>query len=290
MRSRRSFFKPGAGPKGHPRGSAGDPVGTPVEKTDGPVVLWVGRLDAVKNWRAFVELAKVLRGRTDAEFRLVSGGPYADTEGVELDHAVKAMGGRLRWMREVEHARMPSVYRTVAESGGCMVSTSRAESFGMAVLEAMACGCPVVVPEIEGLRDLVRDGQTGRMYRTGNVAAACEQVLATLGDEAGHRAEMVESARRVAMQFDPEAAAERFLNALAIWSGAGDRALQKVPELPEVEGRRVVIIPPAGPGRPWQWGQALAREGCVVFYCDPHRVQSFEEVEPREQAGVETCA
>jgi glycosyltransferase involved in cell wall biosynthesis len=279
--------------------------------TPSPVVLWVGRLDSLKNWRAFVELASQLDHRTEAHFHLVSGGPFDETEGEELQGAVARLDGRLSWTREIDHQKMPALYRLAAQSGGCLVSTSSAESFGMAVLEAMACGCPVVAPDIQGLRDLVRHGESGRLYPAGDLAAAGAEILETLRDSPDSRRQITEAARHLALQFGPEAAAERFLAALSAWSDpcalaapqAAPIELEPVPALlPEREAlarilaaktdaRKVVIFPPFIPwsaagvsGRPQQWARALAARGCLVFYCDPQETagtDAFREVEPR---------
>src|SRR5205807_1835061 len=96
--------------------------------------------------------------------------------------------------------------------------TSSAESFGMAILEAMACRCPVVVPDIEGLRDLARAGETGWVYPAGDVGAACGQVIQALDEAPEQRQHITGTAYRLARQYSPEQAAERFLDALAIWS------------------------------------------------------------------------
>jgi polysaccharide pyruvyl transferase CsaB len=250
-----------------------------------PIVLWVGRLDAVKNWRAFLEIVAQLRDQTDADFHFLSAGPVAEVDATEVEHAVAALEGRLHWIREVEHSRMPEVYRTAAASGGCMVSTSSAESFGMAALEAMACGCPVVAPDIEGLRDLIRHRETGRLYPSGDIGSACEQVLATLQDNPENRHRMTSAARDFACQFQPAAAVERFLAILEKWSST-ETAPEK-PPLPDTSNtRRVIIFPPSLPwnaaGRPQRWARTLAQQGCVIFYCDPqHTGDAFTEMEPR---------
>jgi polysaccharide pyruvyl transferase CsaB len=251
-----------------------------------PIVLWVGRLDSVKNWRAFLEIVTQLRDQTDAEFHFLSAGPWAEADAAEVERAVAACEGRLHWIREVNHARMPEVYRTAAASGGCMVSTSTAESFGMATLEAMACGCPVVAPDIEGLRDLVCHGETGRLYPSGDIAAACEQVLITLRDPPENRRRITGAARELALQFQPAAAAERFLGILENWSSNTETASEESPLPDTSNARRVIIFPPSLPwnsaGRPQRWARAFAQHRCVVFYCDPQHVGGrFTEIEPR---------
>jgi hypothetical protein len=202
--------------------------------------------------------------------------------------------GRLRWFREVEHARMPDIYRSVALSGGCMVSTSVAESFGMAVLEAMACGCPVVVPDIEGLRDLVQPDETGRLYPAGDIAAACTQILATLQESSEGWARISQAARRFALQFDTPAATDRFLGALYAFQSPPETApapavAENLPTVPAFSGTPVILPPAiawdaeAVSGRPRRWARTLAARGCTVFYCDPQHAAAagFVEVEPR---------
>jgi len=275
------------------------------EASSCPIVLWVGRLDSLKRWRAFVEIARRLRERTDAEFLMVSAGFSGEGE-VELRDAIKSfeLEERFRQMRAVEHSRMPAVYRAAAQSGGCLVSTSASESFGMAVLEAMACSCPVVVPDVVGLRDLVRHADNGRLYPAGELAAACEEIVETLNQPAELRRTVTEKAVEFALNFIPERAADRFLAVLADWSARRVAPTEPQSTLApirqflsrilaaEPEETPVVIFPPSLPwtaaalsNRAHRWARAFARCGCLVFYCDPQRLAAgeneFTEVENR---------
>lgn len=281
---------------------AADDLPTPAR----PVVLWVGRLDAHKNWRAFLEIACQLRGRIDAEFHLVSGGFSNDADRTTLQELIDSAGlaDRFRWLPTIEHSQMPAVYRTVALSGGCLVSTSVAESFGLAVLEAMACHCPVVVPDIEGLRELVEPGDTGRLYPSGDIAAACSQIEEILHQTPGQRRAMTDQAFQTALRFASEAATDRFLEILSDWATQPDTAIATAAD--HLAARRaqlsrmlaerqpsspVVVIPPSLPwssttlaSRPRRWASTLASQGCLVFYCDPRHLaensNAFPEVEP----------
>ena len=65
-----------------------------------------------------------------------------------------------------------------------VVHPSHAESFGLAVLEAMAAGKPVVAAATDGPRLLIEDGVTGVLVEPGDVDALTEAV-ARLLDDAG---------------------------------------------------------------------------------------------------------
>lgn len=62
------------------------------------------------------------------------------------------------------------------------VSASRTESFGLAIVEAMAGGAAVVATETEGAKEILRNGETGLLVPVGDVEALTESVKALLAD------------------------------------------------------------------------------------------------------------
>src|SRR6185295_8016936 len=64
---------------------------------------------------------------------------------------------------------------------------SEHESFGLAALEALACGVPVIGTDSGGLPEVVKDGATGFLVEVGDVAAAADRALTLLGDDARRR-------------------------------------------------------------------------------------------------------
>ena len=67
------------------------------------------------------------------------------------------------------------------------VSPSRAEAFGLATIEAMACGACVVATATDGSREIVADGETGRVVPVGDVSTLARAINELLGDEAARR-------------------------------------------------------------------------------------------------------
>jgi glycosyltransferase involved in cell wall biosynthesis len=93
------------------------------------------------------------------------------------------------------------------------VTTSSKEGWGLTVLEANACGTPVIASNVEGLRDAVRDGETGLLYEFGNVADLTGKIIQLITDGA-LRSRLTMNAIAWATTFDWEQAAEETLRLL----------------------------------------------------------------------------
>jgi glycosyltransferase involved in cell wall biosynthesis len=94
---------------------------------DGEYVLAVGTLEPRKNLPRVVEAAR----RTDVELRVVGARGWG---------GVQVAGNGVRWLGEVSDAELARLYR----GARCVAYASVYEGFGIPVLEAMACGAPVV--------------------------------------------------------------------------------------------------------------------------------------------------
>lgn len=76
---------------------------------------------------------------------------------------------------------------------------SELESFGLAALEAMACGVPAIATKVGGVPELIDDGVTGRLFPVGNVHAMAQGALELLGDRTRLDA-MRQAARQAAVE------------------------------------------------------------------------------------------
>src|SRR5207245_10699748 len=68
-----------------------------------------------------------------------------------------------------------------------LVSASHTESFGLAIVEAMACGTAVVATETEGAREIIQNGESGLLAPIGGIEALARAVMSLLEDETMRR-------------------------------------------------------------------------------------------------------
>ena len=152
----------------------------------GEYVLAVGTLEPRKNLDRLVEAVR----RTHTELRIVGARGWG---------GVEAAGNGVRWLGEVSDAELARLYRGAA----CVAYPSLYEGFGIPVLEAMACGAPVVTTRGTAMEE-VADGAAVLVdaHDPAEIAAGIVQAVA---DRAQLVAKGLERAR--AFRWDAVAAA-----------------------------------------------------------------------------------
>ncbi len=84
-----------------------------------------------------------------------------------------------RFLGRIPHSQVPELLNTFS----VFVAPSLAESFGVAVLEASACGVPVIVSDVGGLPEVVRDRVTGSIFPSRNLGAIVQALEELIQDE-----------------------------------------------------------------------------------------------------------
>ncbi|HUI63552.1 MAG TPA: glycosyltransferase, partial [Bacteroidota bacterium] len=90
------------------------------------------------------------------------------------------------------------------------VNTSSKEGWGLTVVEANACGTPAIAADVPGLRDAVKDEETGLLYPYGDIAALSQKILWLL-KHPDDRRRLIANALLWAATFDWEHAADKTL-------------------------------------------------------------------------------
>jgi len=151
----------------HPRGEQPD--------GQGPCVAMVGRLVTQKNPLLFVAAAAALRAQCPgARFLLIGGGPLQ----AAVTAAVRAAGLEDHCVVTGDRHDVPELLR----QADLFWLTSDWEGLPNAVMEALACGLPVVGTDVGGTGELVRDGHEGFLVARGDADALVACSLRILAD------------------------------------------------------------------------------------------------------------
>ncbi|HEX6290516.1 MAG TPA: glycosyltransferase [Herpetosiphonaceae bacterium] len=114
--------------------------------------------------------------RAVSQVQVQIGGAGSMQPMLERRIAELGIAERVRLCGRIPHQNVPALLRSLS----LFVMPSRAESFGVAALEAQACGLPVVASNVGGLPEVVRDGETGLLVppeRPAALAAASIDLL-----------------------------------------------------------------------------------------------------------------
>ncbi len=101
--------------------------------------------------------------------------------------------------RYVRYLGQLDAVEDVLSTGDLFILTSANESFGLAALEAMSSGVPVIGTTAEGVPELIESGETGYLLPVGDVAGMARRAIEVLTDEERHAA-MGKRAREVAIE------------------------------------------------------------------------------------------
>jgi glycosyltransferase involved in cell wall biosynthesis len=142
-----------------------------------PIVGYVGRIKRYKKIDYLLEAMKiVLRRLPEARLMLAGSGDYLP--------ALVALAGRLGVSDRVEFMGFLGEDAKIAmlQRAHVVVNPSSKEGWGVTVIEANACGTPVIASDVPGLRDAVVDGKTGFLVPFGDIEACAGRMLEVLED------------------------------------------------------------------------------------------------------------
>lgn len=222
-------------------------AGLPAERRGLPLVISVGRLARVKGmaslahvWAADPALRSranllIVGGDLDAPSaeerdqlaRILEAVPGADAPADAARHGLLLAGHRgndtvTRWLAAVRYGR-PGL----TAPGGAYACASIKEEFGVALLEAMSMGLPVVAPASGGPATYVEDGVTGLLVDTTDPAALGSGIARALDIAAGPDADAAADRARdmVARTFTIQAMAGTLSRVYRDVAAADDRTL-----------------------------------------------------------------
>ncbi|HEX6592870.1 MAG TPA: glycosyltransferase family 4 protein, partial [Moraxellaceae bacterium] len=151
-------------------------------------IVFVGRLVEKKGVTHLLSaFARLLQGQPGLRLRIVGDGPLRpaleqQAQAAGISAAVTFLGAR-------PPAEIPAVFQQAAlfVMPSVVDSVGDREGLGLVLAEAMACGCPVVAHELDAVKDLVLQEETGLLVAQGDHVALAASMERLLGDEALRR-------------------------------------------------------------------------------------------------------
>lgn len=180
-----------------------------------PLLVSVGRLEQEKDQAT---LLKSLPYLETAHLLLIGDGPMRDQ--------LQELASRLGVTHRVHFLGRRTDVPNLLKIADVYVQPSRWEGFGIATLEAMAAGVPVVVSRVAGLKDVV--GDAGLLFEPGNEWELAEKISALLASQETRREYAVRGQVR-AMQFDIKQTVDRYKDLYLQILGRRDEAKHFVP-------------------------------------------------------------
>ncbi|GIL08820.1 MAG: hypothetical protein BroJett033_3310 [Chloroflexota bacterium] len=182
---------------------------------DAPLVALVARFQDVKGHDTFQALARQVALQIP-EARFIVAGENAQTgaDSAYRQRILAAAQADSLLQRRLHYLGFRADVERVLAAADVVVCASRFEGFGMAVVEAMAAGRPVVSTNRGGPAETVVEGETGFLAAPGDAETLAARVIALLRDPA-RRAQMGAAGRaRAVAQFSAAASAAQFTRAL----------------------------------------------------------------------------
>jgi N-acetyl-alpha-D-glucosaminyl L-malate synthase BshA len=165
------------------------------------VLVHVSNFRPVKRVLDVVRIFEGVQRALPATMVLVGDGPDRDAAQQEVDRL--NLRRRVRFLGKVDNVA------DVLRGADLFLLPSQSESFGLAALEAMACGVPVIATRTGGLPEVVDDGVTGFLSEVGDIATMTERALSVLQEPARH-ARMRAAAAARALEFAADKIVPRY--------------------------------------------------------------------------------
>jgi glycosyltransferase involved in cell wall biosynthesis len=180
---------------------------------DDVAAAFVATLDRAHHFKRLdLAIAALARARSRNLHLIVAGGGEL-LSGFRAAAAEAGVGDRVHFLGRVPHAELPDVLRACDLFA---LTTEPPESFGIVLIEALACGLPAIATDYPGVRAVIDDGETGYLVPPGDPDAAARALdrMVALGFE-GRRAIGAEGRRRCEQRWAWPALLDRMDDAYA---------------------------------------------------------------------------
>ncbi|MEM2146877.1 MAG: glycosyltransferase family 4 protein [Candidatus Jordarchaeaceae archaeon] len=179
----------------------------PGKKSEKPLIIYVGRVKKYKQLEDLIKAFSIIKNSGESIELVIAGrGDYHE----ELKDFVKKIG--------IDSVK---IYRNITEQekinilqkGWIYAITSMKEGWGLSVIEANACGTPIIAYRVPGLKDAVKNGQTGFLVKNRDIKELAN-TIEMLVSNTELRKKLTNSTTEWAKNFDWNKSSEKFLQLL----------------------------------------------------------------------------
>jgi len=171
-----------------------------------------GRLEHQKNHHGMIEALALVARQCDVHLTILGKGPLLRS----LEEHSKALGVADR----ITFAGWVANPFSVMRQADLFVLGSSAEGFGNVIVEAMACGLPVVSTDCpSGPREILADGAFGELVPAGDTGRLADTIISLLKDE-GRRSDLGRLSQERAKDFDVDVICQQYVAVLNIPPGS----------------------------------------------------------------------
>lgn len=157
------------------------------------LIVHVSNFRKVKNLPVVVDVFARVREAHPTKLLLLGDGP--ELESVERDVFERGLSSDVVFLGDQEFIA------GVLPAGDVFLLPSEHESFGLAALEAMSCGLPVVASNIGGLHEVIENGETGFLFDPHDVAGMSDIIVRLFADDVWRRTVGSNARERVKRDF-----------------------------------------------------------------------------------------
>lgn len=174
--------------------------------TDRPIVLYVGRVDPEKKLGVVIDAFNEARKKVPTALLVVVG------DGVDKTRLIKKVEkmGLSEDVRFLGKVLPPDLYE-LYKIGDVFATASEIETQGIVLIEAAACGLPLIAVDKGAVSEVCRNGENGYLCEPGNVDEISTVMIKILSDEK-LRKKFSENSIKIAHEHDFEKTLDRFEN------------------------------------------------------------------------------
>lgn len=173
---------------------------------DEKIILTIARLHPLKGLHHLIQAyGHIAKNFPDTRLVILGKGPQ-EKELKDMTRNLNIEKNVIFLTEHFPHEKISQLYN----SADIFAFPSVVEPFGMANLEAMACGRPTVSSDTGGMRDMVLHGKTGFLFKVGDVKGIEDALIDLLSNE-NRIKEMGDMARERALEYDWRQIARKIL-------------------------------------------------------------------------------